>query len=996
MTSMLPQYYMDTYSDLASFDPVRPVLVGQNGAECTLFEIFGVNSIESETDFGDELSEMLGGTISGFLQNAGHKLTISFEVSRNIDDEVSPLFDARRQAAIQKGLDMDTIIDEAESIVRKKANRKKILLACWTAPGAVAKDELKSAIAAEASKRKNRGFRAISAQDLDTILDPVDTAHTAFVKLIKRGLYKSGIVFKELGNEHDRRSDLVEVRRGLLFHETPAQWRPRPAGLRRYPAAKTRHDDDVSEFFNPRVSRQIMSSEAVYSVKQRTIDVGGRSYAVMQVSLFPSSPLPFNSLYDSLAHGNEVIPFRLTFQIDGGKFNGALSQVVAVFAQFFSNETKNIYNAKQGIIEQMRRDDGPAYLKTRILACTWREPHETVEILEKRRSLLQRALSVWGDAQVSDISANPMRSLVETIPGLTIGSQTGLGTMVPVGDSFRMLPFNFSAPVFKRGESVFLTMDGRVAPLEYFSKDMQCWLTVIVATMGSGKSVLMNRMFLDFVSGYIGRNLPFALAIDLGVSSSGTIRLIREALPPEQKHLAVYVRPLNTREYSYNFLDIGFGRRTPLTREFDNAHAFFMRLVDPPENLRKEVGLLLRAIMRGMYRNASDLETSGSPKTWERGIDADVDRACDLAGIHVTSGKTRWWSIVDALMLAGDIVNAVRAQRHAVPTLKDCAAILAAFERDGRDAGTKEFSDEAVRLVRQATSSTIEHYPIFSHATKIDLGVARVAAIDLNEVVVTGDTITPEAQRNNTLMFLMAQAIFIEKIAGHDEEIKNMDFPPAYRDAYSRYWRKRYADIAETEKRMAMDEYHVTGGGPEIAQVVDANARLGRKWGLEIVLASQRIGDFGSLNQMATMIMILNSDGEESRKEAQSTYGFNDAVAGVLREHIHGPDKHGDGGANFLACFRTEVGRRWIVLNNRIGPTMLWALTTMQKDRAVRDELYNRMSVSEALALLAKRYPKGSALDHFNRVAATVSSGDDDTDSVAKKIADMIIREYMV
>lgn len=990
----IPRYYIDQYCDLASFEPGRPIILAHDGSECTLIEVDGIRTIQSGEDIGNDVAAFLGGPISNAMKKHGHKLTVSVEVADNVEQDVKPLFGRLRKAAKQKNLDTEVLTAEAEQITMENAIRLKVLIAVWTLPGAAYLPELKEARARVKEGRQAQEYSAINVQEADLLLGPIDSEHRAFVNAVVGGLRTAGIQCRVLGpQEADvrMRDDLREIRQGLLFHETPSDWRPQEAGLRTYPGAKASYNADVSEFFTPRVSKQILSTAAQYRAKSRAVDLGGRTFAMVLMDLFPREPEPFSALYHMMTEGNTRTPFRITFQFDGGKYSPGVMQIIAGFASIASSESKNLFRANRLIQAASRRNDGPVYLKTRILACTWREPWENAEVLEQRRSLLYRVFSAWGEGQVKDIPANPMRALAETVPGMTVGARSGAATFVPVGDAFRMLPLEFYAPIFDDGESVFLTLDHRIAPYKSFSQKMLHWMTIIFATPGSGKSVMMNRLMVEFVTGTAKPGLPFVLAIDLGISSSGTIKLIQEALPPSLRHLAQYIRPSNTRDYAVNFLDTGLGRRKPLAREFDAALRFAMKLVDPPAEHRKEVEILLSAVLRRMYQLKSDMETSSEPATWEPGLDDNVDAACERHGIMLVARKTRWWSIVDRLIQAGDEVNAIRAQRFASPRLKDSGTILASYENS---TGVKEYSDEVLRITRTAISAALEEYPIFVNPTKFDLGVARIAAIDLQDVAIIGET--DAAKRNNALMFLMARNVFMQKISGHDDEIKDMEFPAAMRPVYESYWRRRHADMAEADKRMQMDEVHVTGGADEIMETVEADARLGRKWGLEIVLASQFLRDFRRLKSMASCVMILKAETKEIRNECRDVFGFNDAVMETLTAYVHGPDKTGNSGANILVRFTLEESERWTVFNNRIGPTMLWALNTTRQDRLVRDEVYRRMSVGEALKLLARRYPSGTALPHFNRVASSIKVEDgDDVSAVAVHVVDEIMREMM-
>ncbi len=52
-----------------------------------------------------------------------------------------------------------------------------------------------------------------------------------------------------------------------------------------------------------------------------------------------------------------------------------------------------------------------------------------------------------------------------------------------------------------------------------------------------------------------------------------------------------------------------------------------------------------------------------------------------------------------------------------------------------------------------------------------------------------------------------------------------------------------------------------------------SDAREGRKWGLELILVSQLLGDFAKLADMASTVLVLNADSNEIREKARETSG---------------------------------------------------------------------------------------------------------------------------
>ena len=977
--------YVDDHCALGAFEPEEALLLAHDGSECTLLEILGVSSIASTAEATAAFVDHVGGELGQPMQRPGHTVSISYEVSANTEMEVDRLHAAMRAAARQKSLDVDALLEESRRLTLAGATYVKVLVACWTEPAAAHKGEVKKA------RRKAQAQRAAMppaafAQDPFLRLEPLDATHAAFVARVLDALRTARVQARVLEPKGRARHDLREIRRALLFHETPDDWAPCAYGERTYPGAKETVDADASEFFAPRLNTQMMKARVSTDRSMRSMPVGGRSYALAMVDLFPREVYPFRDLVDAVRGGAEGgMPFRVCFHLEGGTYNPGLRQVLMGFASLVSPASKNAFRASQSIVALTKRDTKDIFLRTRVTACTWREPHEPEEVLERRRAYLIRAMTTWGGASISDTPFNPIAALYETVPGMTVGGRVAKGTFVPIGDTARMFPFHFSAPVFERGTSLFLTLDGQIAPHEAFSDKQNYWLTLCYATPGSGKSVLMNRLNVEFCAYYPGRRLPFLMVIDLGVSSSGFIELIKAGLPAEQRHLARYTRLVNDREHAVNPYDLGLGRRYPLDREREFVTRWMMELVGGEgmtDRTREELRQLVARLVKRLYQSKSDLEVSNAAaNAWEPGIDTRVDEACARHGIALNSGKTRWLTIVDELSRRRDFVTAMRAQRHASPRLNDCSRVLA--EKSLKD----DFDAALIQYVRNAINDAIEKYPMFANPTKLDLGETRIVAIDLNDVAVRGGR--REAKRNNALMFMIARNVFIQKIAGHEEEIPAMEFPSQHQEMYRDYWRDRYQNIQEAVKRLCMDEYHVTGGDENISEMVLADAREGRKWGLEIILLSQLLEDFRLLRSMASTVMILNAESKELRAEARKVFEFNDAVEGALKEHVHGP-RPGKG-ANVLVRYKLNEDERWIVLRNVIGPTMLWALNTKRQDRLLRDELYRRMSVSEALRLLAARYETGTASDHWNKL---LTAADEDT-SIAKLLADEVISEYM-
>lgn len=974
--------FSDDYCHLSGFDPDidQPVFYAHDGSECTILEVQGMRDILSTDEATTALRDFFGNEIGPLLKKNGHFISVSHETSGNTLQQVERLFRPIRDAAKIKELSVEVLVNEAFELTLKRARYSKTLVACWTKPDAVLKGDLKEA-RSDNKKARSDLPPAVKAMQPFSRLEPISAEHGAFVGRVASALDSSGVQVIELGPDEDgHRPDLAEVRKGLLFHETPDNWKPFGPGDRKYPGVKSAYDSDLSEFFAPPLSMQIMSAGMIAKNNMRSLQLGGRAYALAAMQLFPRTMYPFNDLMASIKNGADpAMPMRVSFHIEGGPFNVGLKQVLASFASLTGPKSKNLFlNLKE--MSRVAQQDRETFVKCWIVACTWREPNESEETLERRRSYLIRSMMGWGDAQVSDTTKNPMMSLAETVPGMVKRVDSIKPTFVPMGDMSMIMPFHSSAPVFERGETIFTTTEGKIAPHNAFSSDQNYWLTLIFATPGAGKSVLMNRLNYEFTAHSKGRTMPFVCVIDIGVSSSGFIRLIQEALPEDRRHEAYYRRLFNDRDNAVNFLDIGLGRRSPLSREKKFIERFLVTLIGD-ETRQQHYEQIVQKVVTRIFQLKSDLEISSSPNTWEAGQDPRIDEACEKHGIPLSS-REKWWSIVDKLVEKKDFVSAIRAQRHAMPLLQDVARVLSEQNI------ISEFDESAVKFMKQAINSAIERYPIFSFPTKLDFGEARVISVDLNDVKQDGQDAA--SYRNNSLMYMIARHLFVQKIGGDAEEISSMDFPRPMRALYQTYWERRYEDIAETPKRLCFDEYHMTGGAGGIAEQVLADVRVGRKWGMEIILASQLLRDFEVMQNMASTIFILKAETNELREQIQNTFGFSDAVKEQLYKHVHGTGKKNADGVNFLANYKLKQAERWIVLNNFLGPTLLWALTTRAQDRNVREECYKRFTVNEALSMLALRYPDGTVGQDWDVMA---NANNVDETSIARRLVDRLIVE---
>lgn len=980
---------VDAYCDLAGMsDPSdfeRPCFYAHDGSTCTILRVRGAQSHLSDDEAGDQMMQTLG-DIGSNLREKGHGLTITFEQSGNIEEDIERLMTPLHEASLRKGLSMTATLDETRDLLEQQIIGERILIAVWTYREAAVKARFREDAAARRDAFGRLGLSR-EAQDPAGPYESLKAAHWGFVQATETALENHGFLVDRLGGKDGERADLAEVRRSLLFHETPPNWKPAGPGDIRYPVVKPKKSADISTLFAPTLDRQIMTSAAQATSDLRTVEMGGRQYAIAYLSAFPRYMPPFRTFLQNIrgtGTRQRTVPFRVAFHLEGGANVGELKRVLVTLGSVFSAQNKLIRRALDSIRDAIQSDED-TFVNARVYACTWTEPDEDPALLADRRSRLTRALNAWQSPTVTDSCGDPLRLLVETSAGMVAVARTGNPFLAPIREMSQSLPFHSDAPVEQDGQTVFVTTDGKPMPFHAHSPLQDSWLTLIWAPPGSGKSVLLNAMNLDFAAYYKGSELPYVGAMDIGESSRGFIELLRSSLRPEDRHLVEYVQLKNETEaweYRVNPFDIGLGRRAPLKREQSFGQNVLMAMIGSEDPL---MSALVENVISTIYQRVSDMEVTGSPKVWQPAKDSELDSRAESYGIPLHEDLT-WWSLTDEFAKRGDIPGAERAQRFAMPTMNDVIRYLATSQLRSR------FGDELCNLAAAQLESAVNQFPIFANETQLDIGDARIVSIELKDVIHMNPN-SDQDRRSNVLFFLMARELFVKRISGSMDEVKSMRLPPnpELRRIYTDHWRARYTNIEQTRKRFCFDEFHVTGSSPLMASQIDQDIRQGRKWGFEIYLASQKIQDFDKYVDLASNVIVLKSATDRDRREMQTVLGVSDAVVEAVKRFVNGPSKDISIAPVFLIGRKTTRGESWLLAKNRVGPVRLWALTTTLEDRAVRKALFEMTGdVNTALEMLANRFPNGNCGEYWRQVAGTM----DADANIAQHIAERLLAEH--
>ena len=212
--------------------------------------------------------------------------------------------------------------------------------------------------------------------------------------------------------------------------------------------------------------------------------------------------------------------------------------------------------------------------------------------------------------------------------------------------------------------------------------------------------------------------------VDIGPSSSGLISLIREALPADRRHEAVWAALQMTPDYAVNPCDTPLGCRYPLPADRDFLANLLGMLLTPVgvQGVPDGVAQTIPPLIDGIYRMRADDRPGQEPQRYARGRDPEVDAALGRRGLNL-SEKPLWWEAVDLLFEAGEFDAAARAQRYAVPTLRDCLTVVRGAEvqslvGDARYGSGQESVTSAVIRILNAQSG---NWPVLFGPTVFDL-----------------------------------------------------------------------------------------------------------------------------------------------------------------------------------------------------------------------------------------------------------------------------------
>ncbi|MCW3782605.1 hypothetical protein [Defluviimonas salinarum] len=963
--SMMDQIRLETMEDDIT-------LVMKDGTMMSVINLAGALRSPGEADIAD-MVERMRIVMSAYFSQPGHAIEVNFMRDASAARRyLERMVNRTKRAAHNLGLELDDVLQERVTNLSRKMVSETCLISVFTRATALNAEEVKADV-------KNLGERMQGMPSLQTAQVPgkaLTSVHARHLSLVE-ALNSAFVSVGQMSRVLSVREALQEIRAGLYPDTYPIkdEWEPvlpgwaRGDGDRSNPGKRalamlpeTPAEAAAIDYSNlgvPTFDAQLATEDSLIE-NTRTVRIGSMMFTGFDLTLAPEVLPEFNTLVADITAKGMDIPWRASMRMESGGVQAQSLKMMylSIFTWAAPTYNRRLKEAILSNIEIDGKDD--TVVRFRMSFSTW-APIGRTEMLRKNAQIVSGAVKRWGNSGVDGISGDPMATVLSTCPGITTASTAPVASG-PMRDVLSMLPLARQASPWETGAVMLRTVSGKPWPYQPGSSKQTTWITLLVGTPGSGKSVMMNAInFASAITPNAASSdeavLPRIAIIDIGPSSSGLISLIQEALPAKRRHEVVFQKLKMDRSYAINVFDTQLGMRKPLSGE-RTFLVNFMSLIcgdgDAPPSAPMR-GLISATIDR-VYE---DLMDHRSPRRYLRDDQPAVDRALDELGFD-SHPETIWWEVVDFLMAHDRLSEAEVAQRQAVPTISDLVTASQADQVVSLYGGAAdpETGQSILTAFQRMISEVVRDYPILSSHTRYSIGSARIVSMDLMDVTARGSGAA--ARKQTAIMYMLARQVMTRDFFVDEAEIVNMvkrgDIPEQYLDHHV----ERARLNQQIPKILCMDEFHRCGSIPAITDQILQDAREGRKFNVDIKIASQLIEDFPKpIIEVASTLIVCNAGSENSISFMDEMFRLTENEQRVLRYNLRGPTANG---APIWAYFKTKSEgqvRQELLLT--LGPAELWAFSTTAEDVALRARLYEQIGPKATRQVLAARFPGGSA-----------------------------------
>lgn len=1001
------------YCDLETVSGFE-TLVFKDGTMLSILRYNGMLSQVSGSNFVKMIDQMAD-HLNNIMLNSGYKIVCVFRKDLDAFSSLAQIEATKKLTVDKLQLDLKDIIEESIEAARSNVYDEEVYFGLMTNMKALDAVEIEGL----KNKKPSDDFDAPKLSTAQNLFHTVNILHSKHNEFVERfmGAFRGGDFYVSMEKVNAVKA-LSLIRHQAQPNSSPRDWTPCIAISADAMRAQANIDDyhtpimfpatddldDMSYLMPPELPRQLLSQTievlgASENLPPNTIKCDGRLYASVFMDIPPTTPSMFNDIFSAFnntafydTRGRiRTMPWSLTYVITGDGMAGsvmkrAFKDVVGLAPPMTNANLQAAYNQ----LSWLKKNDR-AVVGIQISAMTWVDDlnDKSRETLSNRSNRLKYSMESWGSMKVISNVGDPVMGWRSNIIGMST-NHVGTKGAAPLPQVLAMLPLTRPASAFKNGTVINRTLDGKLMLLEKFSSQMRTWVKCIVGTPGSGKSVMLNNELVETCMLAGLERLPFITVIDKGESSSGFIDLIRDRLPVHLKYLAVTKKLRKEKEYAINPFDIKVGLYRPLNDEKTQMEAFLTALLTPAESSKpyKDTLSFVSQLIVSLFDSVQEGTDNGTPNKYQYRQNIELDEYLidnNIVQFEQNNGQpifhrpleVTYFALVRRLHLLGESfkdgskkrVEAWRARdlahRLAMPTLIGLNAILSTPKILEAYTNVVDSGETMPVYAKRAVAEAISSYPCFAHHTQFDVDTARLVSLDLQEVV------SKQSPKQSSLFVQIARMVGVKKINLSSEDVKSDAIP----DIFKAYYKRELQNLNADRKVLAIDEMHNYRGNSVFMGLLEVDAREGRKWGLELILASQNINDFYfpdtkdgtpkvDLLGFVTHLCVCTTPEGDDLTIFQKYFDPVDSTSGrhKIPSSTLSSIKLDSSGLTYLSCLTTRKEKYTQLLTLQVAPKLLWSLTTTSEDRLIRNYMYQLTSGdrTKAIAALAYYLPSGA------------------------------------
>lgn len=961
-------------------------LVTEANSLLTFFRVVGSRRHIGAQEFDAQASGLCN-ALAGLLKggNGGRQHSVLFGFRSNPEGGAQVLRDVlgpSLSTARRLGADADFLFKDRLSAMTPACVEEIALFGVFTHTAGLSPSEMQR-------WGEQRKAQALALGKSGVAIDPLVTQtplgppavllsrHEAALSMLEGKLTEEGGAVKVMMDRLSCGEAISLLRRFADAGSYDPKWRPLLIGAPPASTSVRRSTAAADHALPPRIGRQLITEKLREHFGDAEMVKRGRYwYASVTLDVAPSEePTPgFSEL--AAAIGGRV-PWQVHFDVTPNGLDA--NRMESMFAAFMGAAGEHNKAIKKAF-DQLRqmKSAGESVCALRAIFTTWATGESACL---DNLSFLKSKVEGWGQAVASNETGAPAHVMVAGVPGFSRSIPAGY-LPGPLSAFARMMPMFRASSIWKSGQLVPFTRDGRPYPINLGSPLQNFWGTLVFAPTGSGKSFTMNMLNAGVMFTPGQSELPMVTVIDKGPSAKGVVNLARAMLPPHLAQQVVYWRPTpNDVNYCVNPFDTQLGCDRPLQADKDFLSAL-LGGISP--TLGTEGGKFIGMVIDIAYEVFG--RTSKDAKRWQWNTDVALSAKLASVGIEFQEDKTpRVWDVVDAFMDRGLVEEAGDAQIHAVPLLPDLPRVLQ--DRRIQDVYGTAPTPSGERMIDVFSRNVIAaagEYKLFSGVTR-HKSTARFVVVDMEGLAAASTS--EEGRRRFGLMMLFARRLGARNFFLHPDDIAEV-CPPRY----MRYHMERIQKIREQLKFLEYDEIHNAKGIGSVQDLLQKDAREGRKYNVVAVLSSQELDDFPKdLVKNSYNFLIMGAGNEAAARELQDTFGLSESELQTILSECTSPGK-------FFGMFRTSRGLLSQLLFTKVGPLETWAYNTSTNDMAVRDALYDEFGVKTALSFLAQRFPRGSCREFLEQMRNTMDANARDEKGITETLLKQLrpqVQEYL-